>query len=67
MKITKEIVYALEHKRIAYILCRMSFDCSQKEKEAAFDMICGTHTMAVSVLNAIESEERGENDTAQTI
>lgn len=60
MKITKEIVYALEHERIEYILCRMSYDCGQKEKEAAFDMICGTHTMAMSVLNAIESEERVE-------
>ena len=66
MKITKEIVYALEHERIAYMLCRMSFDCSQKENEAAFDMICGTHTMAMSVLNAIESEEK-QNDANQTI
>ena len=66
MKITKEIVYALEHERIAFMLCRMSFDCSQKEKEAAFDMICGTHTMAMSVLNAIESEEK-QNDANQTI
>ena len=66
MKITKEIVYALEHERIAYMLCRMSFDCSQKEKEAAFDMICGTHAMAMSVLKAIESEEK-QNDTNQTI
>lgn len=29
-------------------------------------MICGTHTMAMSVLKAIETEEK-QNDTNQTI
>ena len=29
-------------------------------------MICGTHAMAMSVLKAIESEEK-QNDTNQTI
>lgn len=66
MKITKEIVYALEHERIESILSRLYVDCNQKEKEAAFDMICGTHTMAMSVLKAIESEEK-QNDTNQII
>lgn len=66
MKITKEIVYALEHERIESILSRLYGDCNREEKDSAFDMICGTHTMAMSVLKAIESEEK-QNDTNQTI
>lgn len=66
MKITKEIVYALEHERIEAILSRLHSDCSRMDAETAFNMICGTHTMALSVLKAIESEEK-QNDTNQTI
>ena len=66
MKITKEIVYALEHERIEAILSRLHVDCSRMDQETAFNMICGTHTMAMSVLKVIESEEK-QNDTNQTI
>ncbi len=47
-------------------LVKELWDISQETGPIRLMEICGTHTMAMSVLKAIETEEK-QNDTNQTI